>query len=154
MDERAQSFQNSPFNVLAERLESRVLLSTATFAPPGHYPFDVIPRDTAIADFNNDGAPDMASLLPDDNDIAILLNNGDGTFVRGRTIHDGTPHAIAAVDFNHDGNVDIAVLGFETGVSGGTVEIFMGNGDGTFTKAVQHIHLAGAGPSMQAVDVN
>lgn len=131
-----------------------MLLSVATFAPPAHYRFNANPQDLAIADLNGDGSPDVAAVLPGDSTIGILLNQGDGTFVRGRTIPDGTPHAIVAADFNHDGKMDLAVLGTDVGVQGANVEIFPGNGDGTFSKPVQHLHLVGAGPAIVAADVN
>jgi hypothetical protein len=140
--------------VTVERLEGRMLLSVATFAAPVHYRFNTTPRDSVIADFNGDGSPDIAAVIPSDGDVGILLNNGDGTFTKQKLIHDGNPRAVAAGDFDHNGTVDLAVMGGETSGTGGTVEIFSGNGNGTFSKVIARYHLAGAGPVISAVDLN
>jgi Bacterial Ig-like domain (group 3)/FG-GAP-like repeat len=88
----------------------------------------------AIADFNGDGIPDLAIPLYGPNDIAIALGNGDGTFaapviatVPGSNIEIGQ---IVVADFNGDGIPDLAVL---AEADSSTVEILLGNGDGTFT---------------------
>jgi hypothetical protein len=138
-----------------EALEGRVLLSTVTFAPPQIYNLNPTPRDTAIADFNGDGFPDIAAVISGGTQVGILLNNGDGTFTRAPYVPDGAPRAIAAADFNHDGHVDLAVVGADlTAGNGGVVEIFDGNGNGTFAKPPQRYHLAGAGPQVVAADLN
>src|SRR3954451_20104739 len=152
MDERAASLAAKPVTI--ERLEGRMLLSVATFAEPAHYQFNTTPRDTAIADFTGDGSPDIAAVIPSDSDIGILLNNGDGTFIKGKLIHDGNPRAIAAADFDHNGTTDLAVMGGETGSNGGSVDIYSGNGDGTFSKPVARYHIAGVGPTNVATDLN
>lgn len=80
----------------------------------------------AVADFNNDGKPDLA-IADGTSSITILLGNGDGTFTSAGTVPtDGEPFGIAAGDFNGDGNADLAV-------AGNNISILLGNGDGTFT---------------------
>ena len=64
------------------------------------------------------------------------------------------PTAVAAADFNHDGKMDLAVLGPDTTASGGTVDIFLGNGNGTFARPPMHYHLFSGGPRIIATDVN
>jgi hypothetical protein len=82
----------------------------------------------AAADFNNDGIPDLAGALWIQNEIFFLLGNGDGTFRPGPTIFVGdAPQGLAVGDFNHDGNLDVAVSGY-----GGMITVYPGNGDGTF----------------------
>jgi hypothetical protein len=59
-----------------------------------------------------------------------LLGNGDGTFQPQLTYAVGfTPFGVMAADFNHDGNVDLAVTD-NNGYFG--VYILLGNGNGTF----------------------
>ncbi len=70
-----------------------------------------------VADFNGDGKPDILS------GGVLILGNGDGTFTKGTAVP-GTPLAVA--DFNGDGKPDLL------GQGQGTLEVFLGNGDGTF----------------------
>ncbi len=45
---------------------------------------------------------------------------------------------MAVGDFNHDGKVDVAVLGATNQISGGTpfLETYLGQGDGTFSEPI------------------
>ena len=89
----------------------------------------------AIADFNGDGKPDIASLTETSAGqaaIAISLNQGGGTFAAPTLMNlsDGDAvrfAAVAAADFNGDGQVDLAYM--EPQAFSG---VFYGNGDGTF----------------------
>jgi hypothetical protein len=69
-----------------------------------------------VADFNNDGIPDLAA--SGDNGVGILLGNGDGTFQTplhyGAT---GLPWGLVAGDFNGDGFTDLAVAGDHGGIA-------------------------------------
>jgi hypothetical protein len=69
-----------------------------------------------VANFN--GKPGILAA-----DGTINLGNGDGTFKTGIAVT-GTPLAVA--DFNGDGRPDVLEVGT------GTVQVFPGNGDGTF----------------------
>ncbi len=72
--------------------------------------------DIVATDFNN-------------NQVAILLGNGDGTFAAPVTYATGKgPVAVIAEDVNGDGHLDLAVVN----QTDGTVSILLGNGDGTF----------------------
>jgi hypothetical protein len=82
----------------------------------------------AVADFNLDGRPDVASRTG-----SVFLGNGDGTF---EPRYLGTAgYSLAAGDLNNDGKPD-AVVGYSSGDSwrGFTarLSIVHGNGDGTF----------------------
>jgi hypothetical protein len=89
---------------------------------PGGFPF-------AIADFNGDGNLDIV------NAASVLLGNGDGTFKVG-TFLPGSPSVsyIATADFNGDGKPDVAVLYQQPTAQ--PIQIFLGNGDGTFLSPI------------------
>jgi PKD repeat protein len=88
------------------------------------------------ADFNNDGyadfviAPSFSIFFSGSSNHVFYVNlgNGDGTF--DTLIFDSydlsSYDGVAAADFNHDGNVDLAAA------SSGYLDIYTGNGDGTF----------------------
>lgn len=93
------------------------------------------PTGLAVADFNGDGIPDVATFNRStdggNGSITVLLGNGDGTFITlAASPSTGyLPRAITAGDFNGDGIPDLAV------VSLNGVTILLGNGDGTFNAA-------------------
>lgn len=106
-------------------------------------------RSIAVGDFNGDGKLDVAAASDCYCDqgstggvIVILLGNGDGTFSVGATLDFqgvvGQASTLAVGDFNHDGKLDL-VAGVEcydipvNGCGVGAVEVFLGNGDGTFS---------------------
>jgi Bacterial Ig-like domain (group 3)/FG-GAP-like repeat/FG-GAP repeat len=103
----------------------------------------------AVADVNGDGKPDvlMANYCGTDNAIedgcavgsgtaSVLLGNGDGTF-QPAVPYDTAfgPDALAVADVNGDGKPDLIVTNSELAdeyYGGGTVGVYLGNGDGTF----------------------
>lgn len=97
---------------------------TAAASPTvGLYPDSIV-----VADFNGDGIPDLALTSVDQNIVTILLGVGDGTFTSAPNLNTvSTPQSVAMGDFNGDGIADLAV------VNAGSILIFLGNGDGTFT---------------------
>ena len=135
-----------------ESLEPRVCLSAASFLPVTVYHTVPNPRDTTVADFNGDGHPDIAAAIPVNDLVAILLNNGDGTFARPHYLHVGFARAIAAGDFSHDGHMDLAVTANDG--TNAVIDVFKGNGDGTFALPPQRYQLPGGGQSIVAADVN
>jgi hypothetical protein len=109
----------------------------------------------AIADFNNDGKPDIA--LPRfvagfGAAVTVLLGKGDGSFQGPVDYLVGTNAAsfIATGDFNGDGNTDIAVTTTSSG--SGYVSVLLGNGDGTFRPAVNYA--AASGFAVAVADFN
>ena len=87
------------------------------------------PQSVAVGDFNGDGNLDLAVANEASNTVSILLGNGNGTFSSPSPIplpSGADPTAIAAADFNGDGNMDLAVAG------NGLLGVLLGNGNGTF----------------------
>jgi hypothetical protein len=107
------------------------------FRKPVLYTVGTEPQEVVVADFNHDGnldlvVPDFTSL-----DVSVLLGNGDGTFKAAMKFSTTLDPAVVAVgDFNGDGNLDLAVA--EYGFTGQTLQIFLGNGDGTFRAGESH----------------
>jgi hypothetical protein len=85
---------------------------------------------SALADFDEDGRPDVAMVTALGNDTVIVaLGTGTGAFGSHRTVATGsTPRDVDAGDFNGDGHVDLAVAYFD----GLAVGVLLGHGDGTF----------------------
>jgi hypothetical protein len=110
------------------------------------------PQGIAVADLNHDGIPDLVvanfGKQPPYGNIAVLLGNGDGTFAKPVTYQLGQyhdPYGVTLGDFNGDGNIDMAV----TTQRSNDVQIFLGRGDGTFSR--QKLYYAGIDPYSVAI---
>ena len=89
-------------------------------------------EEIGVDDINQDGHPDLA--IPTATDIAILLNQGDGTFRLGKPVNfedktndvyslpPGASCGVVIADFMKDGKPDLVSCG----------SVYPGNGDGTF----------------------
>jgi hypothetical protein len=123
---------NSTINTISVLLNK----GNGTFGPYATYQTGYEPSGIAAGDFNHDGRIDLAVSTLCGNDpqcmeggsISILLGNGDGTFQPqvSYVVAGGYPGAIAAADFNGDGNLDLALP------SGDYLFLFPGKSDGTF----------------------
>jgi hypothetical protein len=111
----------------------------------GHQPTSVV-----TGDLNGDGITDLIVANENDNNISVLLGNGDGTFQKEATFATGhTPESIAVGDFNGDSIQDIAVAN----TNANSISILLGNGDGSFQP--QRTLAAGVGPvSIASADLN
>ena len=109
-----------------------------TFQPAVNYPTgsDNYPFAVTVGDFNGDGKIDVAYTNVGNairNNLAVLLNNGHGTFTAAPSYNLGTyPASLIAADFDHDGKSDIAV----PDVYDQNVSVFLANSDGTFQPAI------------------
>jgi hypothetical protein len=87
------------------------------------------------ADFNNNDHLGLAVALIQNEAAAILLGNGNGTFASSSAsfanTFDPTTSAMAAADFNADGNLDLAVVNqiYGSGL------VLLGYGEGAFNQA-------------------
>jgi hypothetical protein len=96
--------------------------------------FELSASSLVVGDFNRDGRLDVAALefpfVATDPGV-VLINLDLPTQVNARyTVGPGSDEILTA-DFNHDGNLDLAVAN----AAGNTVSILLGNGDGTFRPA-------------------
>ncbi len=124
-----------------------------TFQARVTYPIPSVAASVVLGDFNGDGNLDIATT--DQSDlysfcacVSVLLGNGDGTFREPAIITYppySLPQGLAAGYFNGGKNRDLAVtLGF---ISSDTVQILLGNGDGTFTLGASYA----IGPSSTSI---
>jgi len=111
----------------------------------GDGPFCVV-----AADINGNGSRDLITANSGDNALAILNNNGSGSFALAGTVGVGVnPLSVAAVDVNGDGRVDL--VGANNG--GNTLTVLTNNGSGGFVLSTNLI--VGNGPrSVITADVN
>jgi FG-GAP-like repeat len=134
-----------------------------TFLSPITYPAGNGANGVAVGDFNSDGKLDLVvsngyDLEHDQDQFSLLIGDGDGTFQSPVSFAtDQIPIAIAAADFNGDGKLDVAVLCsyWNIPVPTGTdvVDIFFGNGDGTFQKNTSY-HMDFEASGLAVADLN
>ncbi|HWP31200.1 MAG TPA: VCBS repeat-containing protein [Fimbriimonadales bacterium] len=105
-------YSNKTLALFALALFATSAFSAIQFDPAVTYPVGVNPESVAIADFNGDGFKDLAVANNNSDNVSILLNQGNGTFANAINFATGngtSPFAIAAADFDMDGDQDLAV---------------------------------------------
>jgi uncharacterized repeat protein (TIGR01451 family) len=135
------------------------------FAQAKTYPVGTSPSAVVVGDFNGDGKLDLAVVNSGSNNVSILLGNGDGTFQAAKNFDVGgaDPTSIAVADLNRDGKLDLVVAipgnipapatTFPT-CTQSSVNLLLGNGDGTFQAARRAVTVDSAGLSVIAGDLN
>jgi hypothetical protein len=108
------------------------------------------PLGTVTADFNHDGNLDVAVANVCNetgcgpgflSTVSVYLGKGDGTFGAAEAYRAGSePTDIATADFDHNGDLDLAVTNF----ADSAVSILLGNENGTFQQ--QRTYLTGEIP--------
>lgn len=110
-----------------ENLERR---DVPGFLAPVSYAVGNTPRDVATADVNGDGRLDAVVAVKGDNNIAVLLGNGDGTLQPPALYPTGAnPTGVAVADLNGDGKLDIVTANY---TAFPILSVLPNNGDGTF----------------------
>lgn len=128
------------------------------------------PLAIVTGDFKGNGKLDIAMLnqcytssCGGQGSVAVLLNNGDGTFqpvITTPTNGLNGVYGLAAADLNHDGLTDLVVTEDDVDnandASATAAQILMGNGDGTFTLGGNYLTGGdrGLGATVAIGDVN
>jgi hypothetical protein len=116
-----------------------------------------------VADVNGDGIPDVLvsnGCSADSNctgsTVGVLLGNGNGAFEPAVTYDTGGDNAysVAVADVNEDGKPDLIVANQCVSCASGTVAVLLGNGDGTFQKAMTFSSGGYRAFSVAVADVN
>lgn len=97
----------------------------------------VAPAPMATGDFNNDGKPDLAVVLPGKKLLVVFPGDGNGSFQSDKYSTIAFPSGqtfasapVLAADFNHDGKIDLVAVAAAGDYQ--TVYILPGDGAGGF----------------------
>lgn len=103
----------------------------------------------SLRDVNSDGNLDLFGVTSAT--FGVALGNGDGTFQAPIAMTEA-PAAYAVDDLDHDGKLDVVTIASAVTLPG-TLKVWRGSGDGTFTLATTHA--TGVAPRVVATgDVN
>jgi DNA/RNA endonuclease YhcR with UshA esterase domain len=107
-----------------------------TFQTAVSYFVNIYAYSVFAADLDGDGYRDLAVAnsfyAGGSGNVAVLINDGDGTFLAAVSYETPyPPSSVVAADLDGDGDPDLAA-------SGGYVSVFFNDGDGTFEAAVDY----------------
>jgi hypothetical protein len=114
-----------------------------------------LPDSPVAADLNGDLALDLIVLDWKTPKLAILWNNGDGTFRNGPTVQLTNPAASFVVgNFDRSGGLDLATIECPQPAGGPcSLNIYLGHNNGTFTR-FQSVKMSGAAGVLHTADLN
>jgi Flp pilus assembly secretin CpaC len=123
-----------------------------TFIKPGATRMDfaagTTPTSFVVADFNDDGIPDLIVTASGDNAVGLLLGAGGGAFDSPIEVPVGTtPDSIATADFNGDGLPDVVISNFGSNTasiildSSSLISLLSGSETGTQFPNAQYIDI-------------
>ncbi|MCK4403793.1 MAG: VCBS repeat-containing protein [candidate division Zixibacteria bacterium] len=139
-------------NMLSDNVSVLLNNGNGTFAPHSTYPVGdlTMPVSVFAADVDGDGDLDLQTANYGSYDVAVLLNDGNGTFTLSSLYPVGDlPLSVFAADLNGDGDLDLETANCYSD----SVSVLLNNGDGTF--GTHSAYPAGDGPwSVFAVDVD
>jgi len=119
-----------------------------------NYTVGRLPKCVTGADFDADGDIDLATANGESNDVSVLINTGDGSFLPQILYfvdQARNPYYINADDLNLDGDVDLIILSY----GGCYIAVSENNGNGTFGPLVIYLLDAGSGlPSFIIADLD
>jgi len=115
-------------NQISVSLDTQTTMGSSTT----NYNVGTSPVSLLVADFNNDGKPDVAVLNQGSSgtagSVSILIGNGDGTLKAATSANVGVgPVSMTSRDFNGEGRADLAVVN----ATDNTVTILLANADGS-----------------------
>ena len=132
-------------------LSTTVWAQTLTFSRADYATSDA-PRGIAAADFNRDGAMDLALVNTGRKSVVVLMNEttqGRGFVQRYDIVLGGGPFEVAAADVNNDSVADLVVANADLN----TIDVVLGRTAGGF-EAPQHIAAAGFPRGVAVADLD
>ncbi|MNI09161.1 Endo-1,4-beta-xylanase A precursor [compost metagenome] len=120
-------------------LKNNRIGSEVSFQAAEHYAVQGFGSSVVIADFNSDDKLDVAaanSVTDGLNQASFLFGNKDGTF-QGSVNYDisgSQPYSVVVLDFNGDGNLDLATANIDSN----DVSIMYGRENGRFDVAIKY----------------
>jgi hypothetical protein len=119
--------------IFAALFISNIQAQDTLFSPAVNYGAGYSPYSVFAADLDGDDDIDLAVTLY--SRVAILLNNGDGTFLRPVNYVSGNmPYAIFGGDLDGDGDIDLV----NTNLVNDYISVLINNGNATFQQAVTY----------------